>query len=63
MAKVIVQYVVGKTIRREKEIRTTGDSAYIFDDIANELRGADGELKGVPKGTTEIVIRIPCEGY
>lgn len=61
MAKVYIDFVDGngKPIRQD-DIMTSGDSAYVFDDIANYVH-KDGEFSNVPKGTKEIRIRIPCD--
>lgn len=41
-------------------IATTGDSAYVFDDIANYIH-KDGEFSKVPEGTKKLVITIDFE--
>lgn len=64
MAKVYIEFKKGNKFitGKAREIATTGDTAYIFHDISNALVNGLGEIEA-PKGTTEIVIRIPCEGY
>lgn len=60
MSKVYIDFVDenGKPIRQD-DILTSGDAAYVFDDISNYVH-KDGEFSNVPEGTKEIRIRIPC---
>lgn len=61
MAKVTVEFLDENSITTKvEEVLTTGDTVYIFDDIANHLH-ARGEFSKVPKGTKEIRVSIPCD--
>jgi hypothetical protein len=61
MASVTIEYksAFGEVLKKE-EIRTSGDSTYVFDDISNHVH-RDGEFYNVPIGTKEIVMSIPCD--
>lgn len=63
MAKVIVEYLTDGKLLKTRELATTGDQTYIFHDIDNLIRDGDFGFTKVPRGTNEIVIRIPVEGY
>lgn len=61
MAKVTIEYLTENMgIIKEEEVVTTGDHVYVLDDIANHMK-LDDDFNSIPKGTKEIVIRIPCD--
>lgn len=61
MAKVHIAYLnKEKEPIRTEEVKTTGDHVYVFHDISDHMN-LDDEFSSIPKGTKEIVIRIPCD--
>lgn len=63
MAKVTLEFRrADETVIEKKDILTTGDPAYLFDDISEHLHEdiADDFAK-VPRGTKQIVLFIDCD--
>lgn len=60
MAKVTIEYLTENMGIIKEEVMTTGDHVFVLDDIANHMK-LDDAMSSIPKGTKEIVIRIPCD--